>query len=127
MSADYEVGYCKPPIPNQFKPGESGNPKGRTKGTRNLATDLEQVLNELVLVTEGNKKVEINKQQAMFKSLIAKALNGDVKAIQTVIKLKQSLEESKASMTITNLNDDGSAGQHEVDIEKVLDGLGVPK
>ena len=31
----YEVGYGKPPKSTQFKPGRSGNPKGRTKGSRN--------------------------------------------------------------------------------------------
>ena len=40
MSDDYEVGYKKPPIHTRFKPGVSGNPKGRPKGTKNLATDL---------------------------------------------------------------------------------------
>ena len=28
---DYEVGYKKPPKEYQFKPGVSGNPKGRPK------------------------------------------------------------------------------------------------
>ena len=30
-SGDYEVGYGKPPVNTQFKPGQSGNPKGRPR------------------------------------------------------------------------------------------------
>ena len=39
MSDDYEVGYGKPPKDKQFKKGQSGNPKGRTKGTKNFISD----------------------------------------------------------------------------------------
>jgi hypothetical protein len=39
-SGDYQVGYGKPPKHTQFKPGKSGNPQGRPKGTKNLKTDL---------------------------------------------------------------------------------------
>ena len=32
----YQVGYCRPPLHSRFKPGQSGNPKGRLKQSRNL-------------------------------------------------------------------------------------------
>ena len=41
-SADYDVGYAKPPASIQFKPGTSGNPRGPPKGTRNKLPALNE-------------------------------------------------------------------------------------
>jgi hypothetical protein len=49
------VGYGKPPQRTQFKPGNSGNPRGRPKGTKNLKTDLMEELGEKILVHEGDR------------------------------------------------------------------------
>lgn len=35
MNTQYEVGYCKPPEHTRWKPGQSGNPRGRPKGAKN--------------------------------------------------------------------------------------------
>ena len=52
---DYEVGYGRPPKDKQFKKGQSGNPKGRPKGSRNFRTDLQEELQMQVQVTENGK------------------------------------------------------------------------
>ena len=43
-AASYAVGYRRPPLHSRFKPGQSGNPSGRSKGSQNLKTMFEQVL-----------------------------------------------------------------------------------
>src|SRR5260370_38480133 len=57
------IGYKRPPRDCQFVPGQSGNPNGRPKGTRNFKTDLRQELNEIVSFREGDREVSISKQR----------------------------------------------------------------
>jgi type II secretory pathway predicted ATPase ExeA len=83
----YDVGYRKPPKPTQFKKGRSGNPTGRRKGTLNLATDLADELSERITVREDGKPRRISKQRALVKSLLAKALQGDIRAATALLAL----------------------------------------
>jgi uncharacterized protein DUF5681 len=84
---DYEVGWRKPPVGNRFKKGQSGNPKGRTRGTRNLQTDLREELREKIVVQQGGQTIRISKQRALIKALIAKSLKGDTRAIQILVNM----------------------------------------
>jgi hypothetical protein len=85
--SEYKIGYGKPPKSGQFKRGKSGNPKGRPKGTLKLATDLAAELNEQITVREDGKSRRVSKQRALIKSLMAKALQGDVRANAAVLAL----------------------------------------
>ena len=87
MSNSDDVGYGRPPKYTQFKKGQSGNPNGRPKGSRNLTTDLLEELTEQILVREGGKSKRISKQRAMLKSLAAKAVSGDVKAATLLLNM----------------------------------------
>jgi Family of unknown function (DUF5681) len=87
MTASYKVGYCKPPKATQFKRGASGNPKGRPKGSLNLATDLAAELGEEITVREGGRSRRVSKQRALIKALLARALDGDVRATAAVLTL----------------------------------------
>ena len=72
---DIEVGYGRPPRHSRFKKGQSGNPKGRVNGTKNLKTDLNEELQETILVREGTRAIRISKQRAIVKTLIANTLS----------------------------------------------------
>jgi hypothetical protein len=107
---DYETGYGKPPKATQFKKGNSGNPQGRPKGAKNLATDLKEELEEKIRITEGGQTQEVTKQRAMLKALLAKALKGDSRAATALITLKLSLEQSEgAHPADKRLSDDDKA------------------
>ena len=73
-----EVGYKKPPKHAQFQPGKSGNPKGRSKGTKS-PTDHE-IFNQLVTVTQKGKKKKIPAITAILMQLVSDAMKGDHKA-----------------------------------------------
>ena len=40
----YDVGFAKTPMHSRYKPGQSGNPKGRPRGSKNKDTILREVL-----------------------------------------------------------------------------------
>src|ERR1700730_13882463 len=71
-SEDDGVGYGKPPARTRFRKGQSGNPKGRRNGAKNLKTDLTEELQESVMVREGERSTKISKQRAIVKTLVNK-------------------------------------------------------
>jgi hypothetical protein len=76
------VGRGRPPVHSRFKPGQSGNPKGRPKGSRGFTQDLIAELAALVDVGE----TRVSKQRAIIMALLRKAINGDLRAIDTVMR-----------------------------------------
>lgn len=94
MSKSYEVGYRKPPKKTQFKPGQSGNPKGRSKGTKNLKTDLMEELKERITLRENGVEHRHSKQRVLLKSLVSKAMQGDVRATSLVLDMTMRLFDS---------------------------------
>ena len=87
MERDDDAGYGKPPRHSQFKKGKSGNPKGRPKGSRNFATDVKKTLVDLVRLTEHGKSRTVSTQYAALMQLREKALSGDARALDGLIKL----------------------------------------
>src|ERR1700681_3237276 len=90
---DGPVGYRKPPAQSRFKPGQSGNPKGRPKGSLNIATVLERTLREKVIINENGQRKIITKLEASIKQLVNKAAAGDLRAIQQLAALARGGEE----------------------------------
>jgi hypothetical protein len=109
MSDNYEVGYGKPPKHGQFKKGQSGNPKGRPKGSKNFKADLEAELKEQIPLKESGTSQKVTKQRALIKMIIASAINGDVRAQGLLFNMFQKLmlpevaEGSDVELTPTDI------------------------
>jgi len=83
--SDYENGYGKPPVDKRFQPGQSGNSKGRPKGSKNTYKLLDDILNQKVQMTQDGKQVKINKKTAILLQTVNKAVKGDMKALQILL------------------------------------------
>ena len=82
---DGPVGYKRPPVHSQFKPGQSGNPSGRPKCVKNLQAELLDELGELMRIREGDTELEIPKGRAILKTLVDEAVGGNMRAIAAVL------------------------------------------
>ncbi len=84
---DYRVGYKRPPVHTRFKPGQSGNPKGRPAGRPNHKTTIDRVMNEKVSVREGEKTRHMTKFEAMLQAQTVKGMKGDARSTGVVINM----------------------------------------
>lgn len=93
---DYEIGYKKPPRDTRFRPGQSGNPRGRPRRSRNFANMLEEALHQKVRITKGSDTSRVSAYEAMAYKLVEDALKGGPRE---VAKLLSFVDQFVPSMT----------------------------
>ncbi len=91
-AGDYDVGYGKPPTAHQFKPGRSGNPKGRPKGARGEDTIFRAVVNTKVPMSLRGKMRKVPLLEAVWMRIADDALKGNAKAATLLINRSRSLD-----------------------------------
>ena len=98
----YEVGYGKPPVATRFMPGQSGNPLGRSRGSRNTCRPSlnEERLKSIILdeayrtisVNDANGPITIPMAQAVIRSLAVNAAKGNQRAQRLFTELLAAIE-----------------------------------
>ena len=88
----YAVGYGKPPRHSRFEPGQSGNPRGRPPGSKNLSSLLQKALDEPAVVVENNRRRRIAKREAIVTQFVNQSAKGDLKATQLLLSILRDLE-----------------------------------
>ena len=91
-SANYSVGYCRPPVGRPFRPGHSGNPRGRPKGSRNLSSVIGAAVGKIIAVKASGRRRRITKLEATVEELADRAAEGDARATQLLLALVQTHE-----------------------------------
>lgn len=93
--AEYKVGPGRPPREHQFKPGQSGNPKGAKRKPPSVAPDLkaalERALNKTIKLRQGEKEREVSMAAAGIEQLVAQYVRGDHRARRDLIALADKL------------------------------------
>ena len=83
--SDYDVGRGKPPKQTQFKPGQSGNPGGRRKGSLNLRTVLSAVMESEIELVENGRRRKVPLVEALLKRQAQEALRGQIRALDSLL------------------------------------------
>ncbi len=81
-------GYANPPPEHRFQPGVSGNPKGRPRGSRNMANEIDLILSGRVDVTKNGRRERSTRRKVIAEKLVVRAMRDDHKAIEIVLKLE---------------------------------------
>lgn len=101
-----EVGYGRPPRETRFKPGKSGNPRGRPKGVKNQATLIREFMQQKITVKSKSGRLrKVTIQQGLIQLLGEKALKGDLKTIQYLMSQQMIAEGILPESQELNLTD----------------------
>jgi hypothetical protein len=91
----YRVGPGRPPKEHQWKPGQSGNPKGAKRKTRSLIPELkeefERVFSQKLKVTQGDRQRLISRWVAGLEQLSIQYAKGDRHARRDVFYFAEKL------------------------------------
>jgi Family of unknown function (DUF5681) len=111
-----EVGYGRPPEATRFRKGTSGNPKGRPRGSLNVATLFIKTLRERVVINENGQRKKVTKLEAALKQLVNKSATGDLRAMRQLVELAREAEAKQ------NTSGTQSPPIGELD-QEVIDGI----
>lgn len=107
------VGYGKPPAEHRFQKGQSGNPNGRPRGSRNKAQKTydpaEQPASRMILeeayrtvtIREGDRILELPAIQAVMRAMGVSAMKGNRLAQKTLAEIVQQVEAKESADRVT--------------------------
>ena len=103
----YEVGFAKPPVTTRFKPGQSGNPKGRPKGKKNqLPGMVEERLKTIFLqeayrdvpILERGRSRRVSMIEANIRALALSGAKGNNRAANIFASAVLKIEEERKNL-----------------------------
>lgn len=88
-------GYKDPPKHTQFKPGQSGNPEGRTRGFKSFKQRLKEEMDQHVTVVENGREVRLSKLDLLFKGMVNAGARGNVQAARQLFAMMDKMGLTK--------------------------------
>jgi hypothetical protein len=121
LQRDYEVGNKKPPKEHQFKPGQSGNPKGQPKHRTHLWTWFCTYMGMSHADFEKLKPNKLTPAQQTALKLVENARNGKYSGSERLARHVFDREEGKPTEYLVLGGTDNSLSDEECeDIRKLL-------
>lgn len=75
-----DAGYGRPPKQHQFKPGKSGNPKGRPKGSVGESTMLREIMEHTIETHSNGRARRIPVMKGILLRVTEDSLKGNIKS-----------------------------------------------
>jgi hypothetical protein len=95
---DHIARYQRPPRKGWFKPGQSGNRRGRPKGSKNIRTYVNEHLNKKIPIIESGKTREVPRAEAIAIQLVNQAAKGEPKGLAAVISLTREFDAAVSEL-----------------------------
>jgi hypothetical protein len=87
--ADDKIGYGRPPKRSQYKPGVSGNPKGRPKrDPAAVAEVIKKTLSAPIRYREQGRTKTATRTEVGLRKLVDNAVRGDLTAAATLLEFR---------------------------------------
>ncbi|MEJ6009363.1 DUF5681 domain-containing protein [Novosphingobium aquae] len=88
-----QVGYGKPPKASQWKPGESGNPSGKSKKPKpkSIAKAFSDELASPVKITQNGKTVTMQMVEVIAKKVAHKMVDADIDKLAPLLRVLKSI------------------------------------
>jgi Family of unknown function (DUF5681) len=88
--ADDKIGYGRPPEWSQFKPGVSGNPKGRPKRDPTAVSEvIKNTLSAPIQYREQGRTRTATRTEVGLRKLVENAVRGDLTAAATLLEYRE--------------------------------------
>jgi hypothetical protein len=97
---DYSVGYGKPPMIRRFKSGDSGNRRGRLRGSKNRKTIVREIANEMHTLTEDGGRRRRSTLELMLLALRNRAAEGNARAFREYQKYLAKFEPQETHSNV---------------------------
>jgi hypothetical protein len=91
---EVRVGYRLPPKRSRFRPGQSGNPRGRPPGVKSLSDIVRKIVGQKVTVTENGRARRVPRLEAILLRASGEASRGDARALRLLLQLTERYGES---------------------------------
>ena len=119
---DYVVGKYRPPVHTRWQPGQSGNPKGRRKGRRNVKTELKEIVSKKITIRDGETEEKVSLFAANLLAHGIKGAKGDARSSALFINHARQMglleEEDPQGIESATRGDRGMTGFPPAPVKK---------
>ena len=88
-----DTGYGKPPKANQFRKGQTGNPRGKRRGEENFISVFKRIVLRPVKIKEGDRITTITLAEAVIRKNLSAAIQKDPLAMDNIYRLAEGSGE----------------------------------